>query len=136
MKTKKIITASLVGILALSSAGTMLAFGGGNGGGNGNGGGCKGDIVCMKERQATGGQKKGKNMQSNSKEDMKKHGEGKNMQSNSKECMKKHGDNDEKLNELKNSPLQEMSEADKENISHMREEEKIARDVYITLYQK
>jgi len=136
MKTKKIITASLVGILALSSAGTMLAFGGGNGGGNGNGGGCKGDIVCMKERQATGGQKKGKNMQSNSKEGMKKHGEGKNMQSNSKECMKKHGDNDEKLNELKNSPLQEMSEADKENISHMREEEKIARDVYITLYQK
>jgi hypothetical protein len=40
------------------------------------------------------------------------------------------------VNYLKQIPAQPLSPAEKESLLHMREEEKLARDVYLTLYKK
>ena len=110
MKTKKIIIISFIGVLALSLAGAILVFDGGDG----HGGDCHGDTTCMAERQNANSQRAVNSDKSN--------------QEKSSGC--------KELDDIKRSPVQGMSDSDKNGISHKREEEKIARDVYIKLYEK
>jgi hypothetical protein len=120
-KNKKIFLATFLGISILATAGSTLAYGGGQGQGKGRGaqigGGCMGDTVCMEERQAQMGMKNNGMETGHGRENNKKH------------------DRSE-LEAIKNSDLLEISEKDIETLERMREEEKLAGDVYKTLYQK
>jgi len=137
---KKMLLAG-AGLLALAS--TTMAYGGGYG--QGQGGGCHGDPACMAERQA---QMKAENPNLNI-EEMQKlqnrqgRGQGKGMrkgqgrwQGQAQQNFKLDNGTCAELDDIKNGLKYDLSDAEKEYISHMREEEKIARDVYTKLYEK
>lgn len=96
---------------------------------SGNNEGCRGDGVCRAEKQS---QRTKDGQGSEFKQYMHK--------SNQPTATREHRQDLEvrkkDLTELVNGPKFEINQSDIEALEHMREEEKIAHDVYITLYKK
>ncbi len=134
------------GILLLANS--TMAFGGdGQGSGHGNGGGCRGDVTCMQERQDQNkNNREFKSQRGNheikngyeEEEEGERHSYKKENQSNDvdDDHAKKEAKCMQEMDDIKNGEKYGLSKNEKEYISYMREEEKIARDVYLTLYKK
>ncbi len=131
-----LLLASFVAFFTLASFASTYAYGG-NGGGYGAG--CRGDATCRAERQAQmGAGQYAKNSNSHT------HGmwgtkQGRQSGGATGAGAGHHGNNEARMAEIdkiKNSPLLPLSEKDKDTLVYMREEEKLARDVYLSLYDK
>ncbi len=126
---------------ALAFSPDTLAYGHG-----GYGQGCQGDATCRAEKQMQRGdqegygygrmmqgeqrgQEYGRGMQAG-------HGHEQRQGMRDQRQKEREARRAQELEVLKNSPLLPMTEEDKETLIFMHEEEKLARDVYLTLYQK
>ena len=159
-KNKKIIIALSSAAFIFAAAGSALAFSSdtlayGHGG---YGQGCRGDATCRAERQMQrGGQEDheygrmqgeqrgrgyGRIMQGEKRGQEHKrgmrgeHGRGYEQGMRGQRGKEREAHRAQELEALKNSPLLPITEKDKETLTFMHEEEKLARDVYLTLYQK
>ena len=120
---KKIILTSGILLLILITVSVMAH------GGNGRQketGSCYGNEDCKMEKQENFGKKRGSHKQ----------GIRQGQQSNFKGNKENQQNCDLDLDKIKNGEKYSLSKEEIEYIAHMREEEKIARDVYITLYKK
>ena len=143
-KNKKIILALTSAAFIFGATGSALAFSSdtlayGHGG---YGQGCRGDATCRAERQANQNMEKynlpnrerGMQKQRTEQNTGQKYGQMRGQMGGGQ-----HGNEEARtteINKIKNSPLLPISEEDKDTLIYMREEEKLARDVYLILYEK
>ena len=148
-KNKKIIIALSSAAFIFGAAGSALAFSPdtlayGHGGGYGQG--CQGDPSCRAERQVQRRSQEGYGFGRMMQGEQRGQGYGRGMQTGhgheqgqgmkAQRQKEREARRAQELEALKNSPLLPMTEEDKETLIFMHEEEKLARDVYLTLYQK